>query len=89
MDNDISEIHTQLAALQRDVSRLQEGYSIVNKRYAEALASLQELTSNSAEAAKRAATAAAGCVEATRSAAQAAQIAVDHVLRSARSESVV
>ena len=60
MNEEMLAIHSKLAALQRDVANLQEGYRIVNKRYAEALASLQELTTNSAEAAKRAAAAAAG-----------------------------
>ena len=52
MNDDIEKIYAKLVAHETEIINLRKGYMIVNERYTKALASLKELTSSAAEAAK-------------------------------------
>ena len=58
--------------LEAELQTLKEGYLVVNKRYAETLISMKQLTSSSLEAASRAAVAAEKSAQAARNSADAA-----------------
>lgn len=65
-------INTKIAQLQADIEVLRDGYMAINKRYTNSLASINDLTLSSLEAALRAATAAENSAQACKSATAAA-----------------
>jgi hypothetical protein len=58
MSDDTDRIYAKLAQLELEIINLRQGYVILNKRYAEVLGTLKDLTLHAMEAAKRAAAAA-------------------------------
>ena len=73
MNDDIEKIYAKLVAHETEIINLRKGYMIVNERYTKALASLKELTSSAAEAAKKACLAAEHAKHATERCANADQ----------------
>ncbi|NCV87483.1 MAG: hypothetical protein EBW14_16840, partial [Oxalobacteraceae bacterium] len=72
MDKDAEQvINSKIAQLQTDIEILRDSYMAINKRYTNSLASINELTLSSLEAALRAATAAEKAALACKSATEA------------------
>lgn len=76
MSEETDKIYARLAAQEREIANLREGYVIINRRYSVALGSLKLLTANATETMKRAAIAAD---KAATTAAQAAAVAREAV----------
>ena len=73
MDKDSEQvINSKIAQLQADIEILRESYMALNKRYTKNLASINDLTLSSLEAALRAASAAEKAALACKSATEAA-----------------
>ncbi len=84
MDEQTEKIYARLAAMDREIANLRQGYVIVNKRYTEALASLRRLITHATDAARKSSQAAQKAEIACRNAASAAHEAAEqHVISAA------